>query len=156
MQILEIGSTCITSQEELTEAICGHAAQAADKLRRQKSVCSFMTVFAKNSAFNKQERYTPISGQYQFDMPTADTRKLVGAARVVLAKIYKDNIRYANAGVMLSGICQHDEIQLDLFNREEASEANTDQKQTLMAVMDELNTKYKADRHQQNALFIAS
>ena len=25
-----------------------------------------------------------------------------------------------------------------------------------MAVMDELNTKYKADRHKQNALFVAS
>lgn len=149
-------STRITSQEELTEAICGHAARAADKLRRQQSVCSFMTVFAKNSAFNKQERYAPISGQYQFDTPTADTRKLVAAARVVLAKIYKDNIRYAKAGVMLSGICQHDEIQLDLFDREETSEASTNQKQALMAVMDELNTKYKVDRHQQNALFVAS
>lgn len=51
----------ITSQQELMEAVCGHAAQAASKLRRQNSVCSFMTVFAKNSAFNKQERYTPIS-----------------------------------------------------------------------------------------------
>lgn len=149
-------STRITCQEELAEAICGHAARAADKLRRQQSVCSFMTVFARNSAFNKRERYTPISGQYQFDTPTADTRKLVAAARVVLAKIYKDNIRYAKAGVMLSGICQHDEIQLDLFEREEASEASTNQKQALMAVMDELNTKYKTDKHQQNALFVAS
>lgn len=149
-------STRITSQDELTEAICGHAARATDKLRRQQSVCSFMTVFAKNSAFNKQERYTPISGQYQFDTPTADTRKLVAAARVVLAKIYKDNIHYAKAGVMLSGIYKYDEIQLDLFEREEASEANTNHKQALMAVMDELNTKYKADGHQKNALFVAS
>ena len=146
----------ITSQQELMEAVCGHAAQAASKLRRQNSVCSFMTVFAKNSAFNKQERYTPISGQYQFHTPTADTRELVSAARVVLGKIYKDDIRYAKAGVMLSGICQHDEVQLDLFEREATSEDGTDKKQALMAVMDELNAKYKADRHQQSALFIAS
>ena len=146
----------ITSQQELMEAVCGHAAQAANKLRRQNSVCSFMTVFAKNSAFNKQERYTPISGQYQFHTPTADTRELVSAARVVLGKIYKDDIRYAKAGVMLSGICQHDEVQLDLFEREATSEDGTDKKQALMAVMDELNAKYKADRHQQSALFIAS
>lgn len=145
----------ITSQQELMEAVCGHAAQAASKLRRQNSVCSFMTVFAKNSAFNKQERYTPISGQYQFHMPTADTRKLVSAARAVLEKIYKDDIRYAKAGVMLSGICQHDEVQLDLFSAEVNAEAD-DKKQALMAVMDELNTKYKADRHQQSAVFIAS
>lgn len=145
----------ITSQQELMEAVCGHAAQAASKLRRQNSVCSFMTVFAKNSAFNKQERYTPISGQYQFHTPTADTRELVSAARAVLEKIYKDDIRYAKAGVMLSGICQHDEVQLDLFSAEVNAEAD-DKKQALMAVMDELNTKYKADRHQQSAVFIAS
>lgn len=145
----------ITSQQELMEAVCGHAARAASKLRCQNSVCSFMTVFAKNSAFNKQERYTPISGQYQFHIPTADTRKLVSAARAVLEKIYKDDIRYAKAGVMLSGVCQHDEVQLDLFSAEVNAEAD-DKKQALMAVMDELNSKYQADRHQQSALFIAS
>ena len=72
------------------------------------------------------------------------------------AKIYQDNIGYVKAGVMLSEICQHDEIQLDLFEGEETSEANTDQKQVIMAEMDELNTRYKADIYQQNTLFIAS
>lgn len=146
----------ITNKQELTEAVCGHAAQAASKLRLQNSVCSFMTVFAKNSAFNKQEKYTPISGQYQFHTPTADTRVMVAAAREVMSRIYKENVRYAKAGVMLSGICQHDEVQLDLFELEATSEDSADKKKALMAVMDELNNKYKADRHQQNALFIAS
>lgn len=148
-------STRITSQQDLTEAVCAHASHAASKLRQQNSVCNFMTVFAKNSAFNKNEKYTPISGQYQFEIPTADTRELVKAARLVLDKIYKDNIRYAKAGVMLSGICQHDEVQLDLFSAGGDAQAD-DKKQALMAVMDELNSKYQADRHQQNALFIAS
>lgn len=105
----------ITSQEELTGAICGHAAKEASTLLRQQALCSFMTVFAKNNAFNKQERYTPIPSQYQFETLTVDTRKMVGAVRLRLAKIYKDSIRYAKPGVMLLGICQHDEIQLDLF-----------------------------------------
>lgn len=148
-------STRITSQNDLVEAVCAHAARAANKLRRQNSVCSVMTVFAKNSAFNKNEKYTPISGQYQFEVPTADTRELVKAARLVLDKIFKYNIRYAKAGVMLSGICQHDEVQLDLFSAEGDAQTD-DKKQALMAVMDELNSKYQADRHQQSALFIAS
>ncbi|WP_019672024.1 Y-family DNA polymerase [Psychrobacter lutiphocae] len=148
-------STRITSQKDLTEAVCAHASQAAHKLRQQHSLCSVITVFAKNSAFNKSEKYTPISGQYQFATPTADTRELVKAARVVLEKIFKHNIRYAKAGVMLSGICQHDEVQLDLFSTEVNPEVD-DKKQALMAVMDELNSKYQADRYQQSVLFIAS
>lgn len=137
----------INDQQELTEAVCGHAAKAAGKLRQQDSVCSFMSVFAKNSAFSKTERYTPISGQYHFNVPTADTRVMVAAAREVMSKIYKDNIRYAKAGVMLSGICQHDEVQLDMFSSQTDSEK--EKSAELMSLMDELNSKFKPDRNQQ-------
>lgn len=148
----------ITCQQDLEQAICSHAATAASKLRKQQSVCSLMTIFAKNSAFSKQQRYTPISGQYQFCTPTADTRLMVSAARQVLAKIYKQGISYAKAGVMLSGICQHDEVQMDLF-QQASTQQDIDEEQrqsALMAVMDELNSKFKQDHNQQAALFIAS
>lgn len=55
-------STRITSQNDLVEAVCAHAARAANKLRRQNSVCSVMTVFAKNSAFNKNEKFIASEG----------------------------------------------------------------------------------------------
>lgn len=105
----------ISCRQALSEAIFSHVAQAASKLRAQQSVCSCLTVFAKNSPFSQTERYTPISGQYQFITPTADTRVMISAARAVLERIYRDNIHYAKAGVMLSDICQHDEVQPDLF-----------------------------------------
>lgn len=108
----------ISCQQALSEAIFAHVAQAASKLRAQQSVCGCLTVFAKNSPFSKTERYTPISGQYQFTTPTADTRVMISAARAVLERIYRDKVRYAKAGVMLSDICQHDEVQPDLFAAE--------------------------------------
>lgn len=144
----------ITNQQELTEAVCGHVAKAAIKLRQQNSVCSFMSVFAKNSAFSNSERYTPIAGQYQFNVPTADTRAMIAAAREVMNKIYIDNIRYAKAGVMLSGVCQHDEVQLDMFDTQSESEGN--KRSELMALVDELNNRFQHDRNQQANLFIAS
>lgn len=154
----------ITCQQELEQAVCGHVCAAATKLRQQNSVCSVLTVFAKNSAFSKHERYTPISGQYQFTTPTADSRLMVSAAREVLAKIYREGLHYAKAGVMLSGICQHDEIQLDMFEQpdyygDNMSLAGKDTSQrtaALMTVMDELNRKFRQDRHQQPKLFVAS
>ena len=83
---------------------------------------------------------------------------MVSAARQVLAKIYKQGVHYAKAGVMLSGICQHDEVQLDLFQQaSNQQEVDKQQRQSaLMAVMDELNSKFSPDHHQQAALFIAS
>lgn len=113
-----------------------------------------MSVFAKNSAFSNSERYTPITGQYQFNVPTADTRAMIAAAREVMNKIYIDNIRYAKAGVMLSGICQHDEVQLDMFNTQSESEGN--KRSELMALVDELNSRFQHDRNQQATVFIAS
>ena len=96
----------------------------------------------------------PISGQYQFNVPTADTRVMIGAAREVMSKIYIDKVRYSKAGVMLSGVCQHDEVQLDMFDTQSESEGN--KRSELMALVDELNNRFQHDRNQQANLFIAS
>lgn len=152
-------SSCITCETDLSEAICGHVAQAARKLRAQQSVCRCLTVFAKNSPFSQHERYVSISGQYQLITPTADTRVLITAARAVLDKIYKDKVRYAKAGVMLSEICQHDELQPDLFasgDPQSLPSRSAQHSAKLMALIDTINQKHHADKHSQPRLFIAS
>lgn len=150
----------ITCPNELSESICGHVAKAASKLRKQDSVCAYIGVFAKNSPFSKNEAYVSISGEYQFITPTADTRIMVTAARQVLKVIYKADVRYAKAGVMLLGICQHNEVQLDLFTQASDNDQNgsksTKKSLALVAIMDELNQKYGQNSNQQAAVFIAS
>lgn len=150
----------ITCPNELSESICGHVAKAASKLRKQDSVCAYIGVFAKSSPVSKNEAYVSISGEYQFITPTADTRIMVTAARQVLKVIYKADVRYAKAGVMLLGICQHDEVQLDLFaqasNNDQSGSKSTKKSLALIAIMDELNQKYGQNSNQQAAVFIAS
>ena len=150
----------ITCPNELSESICGHVAKAASKLRKQDSVCAYIGIFAKNSPFSKNEAYVSISGEYQFITPTADTRIMVTAARQVLKVIYKADVRYAKAGVMLLGICQHNEVQLDLFTQASDNDQNgsksTKKSLALVAIMDELNQKYGQNSNQQAAVFIAS
>lgn len=152
----------ITDQQALSESICGHVAKAASKLRKQDSVCAYITIFAKNSPFSKNEPYVSISGDYQFITPTADTRVMVTAARQVLKVIYKKDVRYAKAGVMLLGICQHDEVQLDLFAEDQSNrnddgqDESTKKRAEISAIMDALNQKYGQNSHQQSAVFIAS
>jgi DNA polymerase V len=153
-------STRISCPDELSQAVCSHAAKAASKLRKQDSVCHYLSVFAKNSPFSKTESYTSISGQCQFITPTADTRVMVAAARQILTQIFVEDVRYAKAGVMLFDICQHDEVQLDLF-ADDSSDNQTNQQSTsksaeVIAVMDQLNKRYGQNSNQQSAVFIAS
>ena len=138
----------ITDQQALSESICAHVAKAASKLRKQDSVCAYITVFAKKSLFSKNEPYVSISGDYHLITPTADARVMVTAARQVLKVIYKEELRYAKAGVMLLGICQHDEVQLDLFaedqNKRDGNSENesAEKRVEVTTIMDELNQKY--------------
>lgn len=89
---------------------------------------------------------------------------MVTAARQVLKMIYKEEVRYAKAGVMLLGICQHDEVQLDLFaedqskdnNGNESTKKSTEKRGEVTAIMDALNKKYGQNSNQQAAVFIAS
>lgn len=150
----------ITCHDELSESICGHVAKAASKLRKQDSVCSYIGIFAKNSLFSRNEPYVSISGEYQFITPTADTRVMITAARQILKVIYKAEVRYAKAGVMLLGICQHDEVQLDLFaqaiDNDQSGSKGTKKSLALVDIIDELNEKYGQNNNQQAAVFIAS
>ncbi|MFZ3075978.1 MAG: Y-family DNA polymerase [Psychrobacter glacincola] len=146
----------ITDQQALSESICAHVAKAASKLRKQNSVCAYITVFAKSSPHHQKDPYVSISGDYQFITPTADTRVMVTAARQVLRVIYKEDVRYAKAGVMLLGICQHDEVQLDLFAEGRVAVKDKKKSTEVTAIMDALNKKYGQNSHQQSAVFIAS
>ena len=67
---------------------------------------------------------------------------------------------------MLLGICQHDEVQLDLFaedqnkiggnSENDSTTKRTDKRGEVTAIMDELNQKYGQNSNQQAAVFIAS
>ena len=66
-----------------------------------------------------------------------DTVVMIQAAREVLDKTYKDGLKYAKAGVMLSGICEYAETMSDLF--EMPDEKAQVESEKLIAVMDEIN-----------------
>ena len=67
----------------------------------------------------------------------SDTVVMIQAAREVLDKTYKDGLKYAKAGVMLSGICEYAETMSDLF--EMPDEKAHVESEKLIAVMDEIN-----------------
>ncbi|WP_434353563.1 Y-family DNA polymerase [Psychrobacter sp. HD31] len=140
----------ITNKQDLTEALCGHTAKAMAKLREQDSLCTTISVFARNSPFSKHEKFTPVSGQYTFNEATNNTTEMIKAVRLVIDNMYQDKVNYAKAGVMLSGIVQEDEVQPDLFSFAGLNPIKKAKDDAIMQLMDKLNTN---NSHQ---LFIAS
>lgn len=63
---------------------------------------------------------------------------------------------------MLLGICQHGEVELDLFAEDQSDHNNDGQDESnnkrleVTAIMDALNQKYGQNNHQQSVVFIAS
>jgi DNA polymerase V len=81
---------------------------------------------------------------------------MIQAAREVLDKTYKDGLKYAKAGVMLSGICEYAETMSDLF--EMPDEKAQVESEKLIAVMDEINQQLAHARpgRATTKLFLAS
>jgi len=81
---------------------------------------------------------------------------MIQAARKVLDKTYKDGLKYAKAGVMLSGICEYAETMSDLF--EMPDEKAQVESEKLIAVMDEINQQLAHARpgRATTKLFLAS
>lgn len=124
----------VTRLDELLEAISFHVTQAGEKLRKQHSVCSALQVFLKTGKYNLSESRFSASTVVQFAVPTADTRRLIGAAQEGIRKIFREGHRYAKTGVMLLDISPAGAVQSDFFEA-----VDSDKARALMKTMDRIN-----------------
>lgn len=128
----------ITNKQDLREAVIEYTARAAEKLRLEKQEAQVITVFVQNSAFGGEPHYSNSRTHY-LEEATNDTRDFANAAANLLDAIYKPDIRYKKAGVMLSCFSSPHNQQLTLFK-----EHDLYQDHKLMQVIDNLN---QAKRH---------
>ncbi|TNR63179.1 DinB/UmuC family translesion DNA polymerase, partial [Escherichia coli] len=133
----------ITRIEDMQQAICAFSCRAGEKLRRNKTYASTITVFIQSS---RHERYTPYFYALRtVPLPTTqDSRVLTCAAREALQLIWKPGVQYAKAGIMLDDLGDGRE-QLDLFSNHQPDKNST----ALMHLMDTLNQR------QRGTLFLA-
>ncbi|MFM1909195.1 MAG: hypothetical protein RLZZ591_2872 [Pseudomonadota bacterium] len=127
----------VTQITDLQEAVTEFVSRAAGKLRKQGSLAGQILVFIRTSPFRKDEQYSR-SITVPLRRPSADTAILVSAALKGLNAIYRPNINYAKAGVMLLDL-QSDAVQqfeLDLEGEDPADRSR------LMGTLDELNQRY--------------
>lgn len=123
--------------EDLQQAISFHAANAAQRMRKQGLYANAVYAFIQNSPFDQAEYYGN-SRAVALPSPTACTLQITKAALWLLKQIYRRGIYYQKAGVMLMELVPESGKQGDLFGySEDGSKADR-----LMRTLDRINEKY--------------
>ena len=137
----------VSNLDTISQAMITHLSRAAEKLRRQGSAASAVTVFLhtnrhKITAHNGQPA-KQYHGSRTAELPHASnsTAELVSYAHALLKALFKFGYEYQKVGVMLIGLVPDTHLQQHLF----VDEPNV-RMSKLSAVMDALNKRYGRDR----------
>ncbi len=129
--------------DEIKEAVATYTSRAAEKLRRQKSAATTLTVFVvtkEPSNIGHFRHGNTISHYTILPVATCATNELIKAAVSVVDKIFIKGKQYKKAGVMLSGLVPDETIQANLFVPEKDNG-----KRMLMAAIDNVNFSMRDD-----------
>jgi DNA polymerase V len=131
----------IDNFNDLKEAVMTYAARCSEKLRLQKSVASFISVFIQTNPFKDQ--YNQYQGYHgiKLDRASNDIFDISNVAYSVLKLIYKKEFNYKKSGIILSGIVPENSVQLSIFYKEN----NTFMRNELMKSIDGINKKMGKD-----------
>lgn len=128
----------VYTKSDLAEALSSYVASAAERLRNQEGLASFLEIFLHTSRF-KEDNYYSNSTYMNLHIPTDYTPSLIHYAKKGLNKIYRQGLAYKKIGVMLGGIVSNKTVQHDLFLENTISDPK---KRVLMQLMDKTNAKY--------------
>jgi DNA polymerase V len=121
--------------EYIRERAFSYAVWASEKLRRDNSQCSEITVQVQTNYF-REERAQDFEAQtMKLDFPTNSAMQLGRAAVQILERIHKPGYLYKKVVVMLSKISPDNCTQLALFRNEKPLEKH------LMKVIDQINRR---------------
>lgn len=129
---------------DIKEAIATYISKAAEKLRRQQSAASIISVFVVPKEIPKEGerfRHGPTLSTYTtLPIATSATNELITPAVKLVDLLYKKGVQYKKAGVMLSGLVPDATIQANLFVEEK-----TNNKRMLMEMLDNVNFAMRDD-----------
>jgi DNA polymerase V len=130
----------LTNFEDLKERVSTFSICCSEKLRHQKSNCNSIYVFVKSNRYQKNKL------QYRsgiiMTLPYASNSSITINKYAIegLKKIYKKNIEYKKAGVIVMGLIPNNKTQLNIFEKENPKY------QVLMRTLDFITKKEGADK----------
>ena len=128
----------IENLEDLKPAVATFCTRIGEKLRKQGSKATYLSVFITTSRFkSKEELYYQACLSVPLPEESNYTPQLITTAFSLLEKIYKEGYQFKKAGVMVSSLSQG--VQENLLREE--SEVVNEKKEKAMKVIDKLNSK---------------
>jgi len=129
-----------TDRETIMEAVANYTARCAEKLRLQNSCASAVMVFLHTNFHRKDLPQYAQNIVVPLPQATAYTPELIRFVQEGLKRIYKKNLYYKKAGVVMLNLVPETSVQGNLFY-------NLDSEKThkLMHTMDMLNKKFGRD-----------
>lgn len=132
----------IPDLKTITEAMTTYLGKASEKLRRQDSLCSTMTVFLHTNRFKKSPNGQPAKQYYNartitLPHPTASLTELVRYGDSALQSIFQFGYAYQKVGIILSGFVPSDYRQKGLF-----IDGPDERMVKLSSIMDRLNQRH--------------
>ncbi|MCA9386956.1 Y-family DNA polymerase [Candidatus Dojkabacteria bacterium] len=112
----------VTELNELKESVASYIGRAAEKLRKQNSICSYVGVslvtFQKTSSSTwYHKNYSYKSYFMSLDTPTDYTPDLISAAESCVDKIFIKGLQYKKSLVELGGILPKNSQKVNLFDQ---------------------------------------
>lgn len=132
----------ITQLSDIKEAVATYAGRTAEKLRRQKSAASVVSVFLvpQEKIESPHFQHGPTVSTYTIlPQPTSLTHELIKAATTMATSLFQEGKRYKKAGVIVSSLVPDNAIQANLF--EEGKSIG----RFLMDMVDNINFSMRGD-----------
>jgi DNA polymerase V len=128
----------ITELDDLRHALATYVSSLAEKLRNEKLVAKYISVFLTTNPFDDKGPQYSNGSSMELRVATQNTGELIGKAEELLRLIYRTGYKYKKVGVVLSDLIPEISQQFDLFSRIDVLEKSD----RVMDVMDEINRKF--------------
>ena len=125
----------VTEKNAVRESLANYAIRAGEKLRQQHSLVTQVEIMLQTSRFNPPF-YFPNAGT-RLLYPTNDDRIIIKTALDLLDTIFKPDLAYAKAGIVLRELVADDFLQHDLFTLGQSTGAFK-----TMESLDKINLRY--------------
>lgn len=129
--------TRVTDYNSIAEALASYVVRAAEKLRRQRSLCSRLSVSLQTGQHEPPgERYYQAL-DCQLPGATDDTRVLLQVALPLLRLLYRPGFKYSKCTVLLLDLQARQDATFPLFDQHEAVRS-----EQAMALLDAVNGRF--------------
>jgi DNA polymerase V len=125
----------------MEEVLSNFAFKCAQKLRKEKTAASAVTVFIHTNNFNTTLPQYSNSRTLRLPVATDSTPEIIHYVLLALKAIYRPGYAYKKAGVIVTGIVPHNAVQQHLFD-----EINRAKQVQLMHTLDEVNKKLQSTK----------